>query len=165
MAQGQRGGGRELVDVGRVTVDARRREVDDAGGVVAAPLPDLVNLTALKTRLYEEYRIEVPMILWNGKKHDITAYVIFDIEVTDPDGYEEYKKLAPPTIAMYGGKYIVRGGKAEVLEGNWLPERMVVLEFENGEQAKAWLNSPEYSQARSMRHKYAETNMIVVEGI
>lgn len=95
----------------------------------------------------------------------MAAYVIIDIEVIEPEGYEEYKKLAPPTIAMYGGKYIVRGGRTEVLEGDWSPKRMVVLEFNNAEQAKTWLNSPEYSEARSMRHKYAETNMIILEGI
>jgi uncharacterized protein (DUF1330 family) len=95
----------------------------------------------------------------------MTAYVIVDIEVTNADGYEEYKKLAPPAVALYGGKYIARGGRTEVLEGNWSPNRLVILQFENIEQAKAWLNSPEYSEARSMRHKYAKSNMMVIEGV
>ena len=95
----------------------------------------------------------------------MTAYVIVDIEVTDAAGYEEYKKLAPPTLAVYGGKYIARGGGTEVLEGNWTPNRLVILQFESVERAKAWLNSPEYSGARSLRHKYARSNMVVVEGV
>jgi uncharacterized protein (DUF1330 family) len=94
----------------------------------------------------------------------MTAYIIFDIEVTDPVGYEDYKKLAAPTLSLYGGKYIVRGGKHETAEGNWQPKRMVVLEFESSERAKAWLNSPEYAPARALRHKYAKSHAVVVEG-
>ena len=95
----------------------------------------------------------------------MTAYVIVDIEVTDPVGYEDYKKLATPTVALYGGKYIARGGKNEVLEGDWTPNRLVILQFENSEQAKAWLNSPEYAEARPLRHKYARSKMVVVDGV
>jgi uncharacterized protein (DUF1330 family) len=95
----------------------------------------------------------------------MTAYIIFDIEVTDPVGYEDYKRLASPTLAIYGGKYIARGGNTEVLEGEWIPKRLVILEFENSERAKAWLNSPEYAEARALRHKYAKSNMVVVDGV
>jgi uncharacterized protein (DUF1330 family) len=95
----------------------------------------------------------------------MTAYVIVDIEVTDPAGYEEYKKLAPPAVTLYGGKYIARGGNTETLEGDWHSNRLVILEFPSAEQAKAWLNSPEYAPARSMRHKYAKSKMMVVEGV
>jgi len=95
----------------------------------------------------------------------MTAYVIFDVEVTNPVEYEGYKQLAAPTVALYGGKYIVRGGQTETLEGNWSPKRIVVLQFENIERAKAWINSPEYSEARDLRHKYAVSNAIVVEGV
>ncbi|MBL8089722.1 MAG: DUF1330 domain-containing protein [Anaerolineales bacterium] len=95
----------------------------------------------------------------------MTAYIIVDIEVTDPVGYEDYKRLASPTLAIYGGKYIARGGNTEVLEGEWIPNRLVILEFENSERAKAWLNSPEYAEARALRHKYAKSNMIVVNGV
>ena len=94
----------------------------------------------------------------------MTAYVIVEIEVTDPAGYEAYKTLAPPTVAAYGGRYIVRGGDPEVLEGDWSPKRIVVLEFENKARAKEWLNSPEYSAVKPMRHKTARSKMIVVEG-
>ena len=95
----------------------------------------------------------------------MTAYVIFDVEVTNPVEYEGYKQLAAPTVALYGGKYIVRGGQTETLEGNWSPKRIVVLQFENIERAKAWINSPEYSEARDLRHKYAVSKAIVVEGV
>ena len=94
----------------------------------------------------------------------MTAYVIVDIDVTDPVHYEEYKKLAAPTVELYGGKYIARGGRTEVLEGTWQPHRLVILEFESLDRAKEWLNSPEYAPARALRHQYARTNMIVVEG-
>ena len=95
----------------------------------------------------------------------MTAYAIFDIAVSDPERYEEYKKLAPPTIAAFGGKYLTRGGKIEVLEGRWAPTRIVILEFPSAERAKAWLDSPEYRAARSLRHSTATTNAVVVEGL
>lgn len=95
----------------------------------------------------------------------MTAYIIVDIEVTDPVGYEDYKRLASPTLAIYGGKYIARGGNTEVLEGEWIPKRLVILEFENSERAKAWLKSPEYAEARKLRHTYAKSNMVVVDGV
>ena len=95
----------------------------------------------------------------------MSAYVIIEIEVKIPEGYEEYKILAPPAIAAYGGKYIARGGMAENLEGDWQPNRIVILEFENVEKAKQWLDSEEYREAKALRHKYATSNMIVVEGV
>ena len=95
----------------------------------------------------------------------MSAYVLVDIEVTDPVEYEEYKKLAPPTIALYGGKYIARGGETETLEGEWMPKRLVILEFPNSEKAKAWLNSSEYNAARKRRHASAKSQMIVIEGV
>ena len=95
----------------------------------------------------------------------MTAFVIFDVEVTNPVDYEGYKQLAAPTVALYGGKYVVRGGQAETLEGDWVPKRIVVLQFESVERAKAWINSPEYSEARALRHKYAVSKAIVVEGV
>lgn len=93
------------------------------------------------------------------------AYVIVDIEVTDPEGYKEYVKIAPATVAQYGGRYLARGGHTEVLEGDWQPKRLVILEFPSVDQAKAWLNSPEYAPARALRHRYARSNMVVIEGM
>jgi uncharacterized protein (DUF1330 family) len=95
----------------------------------------------------------------------MSAYIIVEIDVLDPVGYEEYKKLAGATVAQYDGKYIVRGGKTEVLEGDWQPKRIVVLEFPTVEQAKSWLNSEQYREPRKMRHRTAKTNMILVEGL
>ena len=95
----------------------------------------------------------------------MSAYVIVEIDVTDPIGYEEYKKQAGATVAQHGGKYIVRGGKTEVLEGDWKPKRIVVLQFESMQRAKEWLNCEEYHEPRKMRHRTAKTNMILVEGL
>ena len=95
----------------------------------------------------------------------MSAYVIVEIDVLDPAGYEEYKKLAGATVEKYGGKYIVRGGRTEVLEGNWRPKRIVVLQFESTQRAREWLNCEEYRKPRKMRHRTAETKMILVEGV
>ena len=95
----------------------------------------------------------------------MSAYIIVEIDVQDPVGYEEYKKLAGPTVAARGGRYIVRGGQTEVLEGEWKPKRIVVLEFPSAEKAQEWLNCEEYSEPRKMRHRTAKTNMILVDGI
>ena len=95
----------------------------------------------------------------------MSAYVIVEIDVTDPIDYEEYKKQAGATVAQHGGKYIVRGGKTEVLEGDWKPKRIVVLQFESMQRAKEWLNCEEYREPRKMRHRTAKTNMILVEGL
>jgi uncharacterized protein (DUF1330 family) len=94
----------------------------------------------------------------------MTAYVIVDINITDLEGYKEYAKMAPETVTVYGGKYIARGGANETLEGDWQAKRLVILEFPSVEQAKKWLNSPEYAPARALRHQYARSNMVVVEG-
>jgi uncharacterized protein (DUF1330 family) len=93
------------------------------------------------------------------------AYVIVEIDIKDPLGYEEYKKQAAATVIQHGGKYIVRGGKAEVLEGDWQPNRLVILEFASMHRAKEWLHCEEYREPRKLRHRTAKTNMIVVEGL
>ena len=93
------------------------------------------------------------------------AYVIVEIDILDPIGYEEYKNLASATVEKYGGEYIVRGGRTEVLEGDWNPKRIVLLKFESAQRAKDWLNCQEYREPRKVRHRTAKTNMIVVEGV
>jgi len=93
------------------------------------------------------------------------AYVIADIDIRDPVGYEEYRKLAAPTMGAYGGKFVVRGGRVEELEGEWSPKRLIVVEFESFEQAKRWYASQEYRVAKSVRERTAITNMILVEGV
>jgi len=95
----------------------------------------------------------------------MTAYVIVEINVHDPVRYEDYKKLAAPTVELYGGKYIARGGRTETLEGDWSPSRLVILQFESVEQAKKWLNSEEYKKAQVIRHESADSQMVVIEGI
>lgn len=95
----------------------------------------------------------------------MSAYVIVDVEIADPAGYADYKELAPPAVAAYGGKYLARGGPNETLEGDWRPGRLVILEFESIEKARDWLNSPEYAPARALRHQYARSRMVAVEGV
>jgi uncharacterized protein (DUF1330 family) len=95
----------------------------------------------------------------------MAAYVILDIEVTDPTRFAEYRELAPPAIAAYDGKYLARGGTTEVLEGSWKPHRVVVLEFPSVERARQWLESPEYRTARAIRNASATTDAIVVQGL
>ena len=95
----------------------------------------------------------------------MSAYVISDITVNNPERYEYYKKSVPPAIEAHGGEYLARGGKAEKLEGTWEPDRIVILEFESVETAKKWIDSPEYREARALRHQNASTHMIVVEGL
>ena len=92
------------------------------------------------------------------------AYVIVEVTVNNPVEYEDYKKLTPASITAYGGKFIVRGGKSETLEGDWQPQRIVVLEFPTVERAKEWWHSPEYAPAKDIRQRTARTKMIVVEG-
>jgi uncharacterized protein (DUF1330 family) len=93
------------------------------------------------------------------------AYIIVEVEVKDPEKYEDYKKLTPASLEPYGGKFIVRGGKAELIEGDEKPNRIVILEFENSEKAKAWWNSPLYNEAKKIRHAAAKSRMILVDGI
>ncbi len=92
------------------------------------------------------------------------AYVIVDIDVKDAKTYPEYVAKAPATIALYGGRYLARGGKTEKLEGDWTPGRLVILQFDSVERAKEWLNSPEYAPIKALRHKAAHSNMVVIEG-
>jgi len=94
----------------------------------------------------------------------MVAYVINDMDVQDAKLLEEYKKLSPATVAQYGGRFLVRGGRFEVLEGTWQPKRLVILEFSSLEQAKAWANSKEYAPARQLRQQASRSNIVVVEG-
>ena len=95
----------------------------------------------------------------------MAAYVIVDVKINNAEMYEEYKKLTPASIAAYQGKFIVRGGATETLEGDWKPGRFVMLEFPNADQARDWWNSTEYAKAKSIRQSAAATNMILAEGV
>jgi uncharacterized protein (DUF1330 family) len=92
------------------------------------------------------------------------AYFIAEVEVTDPEGYESYRPLAGASIAQYGGKFVVRGGKAELLEGSPEPARVVVIEFADVAAAKRWYNSPEYQEALKIRLANSTGRVILVEG-
>jgi len=93
------------------------------------------------------------------------AYLISQIEVHDAKGYEEYRKLVGPSLAKYGGKFVVRGGRIEVLEGTWAPKRVVICEFESVDRAREWYHSPEYKPAMDIRKKTASAQIIVVDGL
>ncbi len=93
------------------------------------------------------------------------AYVVVQIAVQDAQTYERYKQLAPPAVAHYGGRYLVRGGATQTLEGTWEPKRFVILEFPTVEQARAWWASPEYAAAKALRQASTHTEMILVEGL
>lgn len=95
----------------------------------------------------------------------MAAYVVVEIDVKDPKTYEDYKKAAPASIGVYGGRYLARGGKTETLEGHWAPKRFVILEFDDAAHARAWWSSEEYRPAKLLRQKSAVTQMILVEGI
>ena len=95
----------------------------------------------------------------------MSAYVVVEVEVQDKDRYETYKRMVPPTLTPYGGRFIVRGGEAEALEGEWSPKRVVIMEFPSVERAKAWWGSEEYAEAKALRQATARSRMIVVAGI
>jgi uncharacterized protein (DUF1330 family) len=92
------------------------------------------------------------------------AYVVVHITVRGKAEYERYKGPAAAAVAAYGGRYLVRGGNVQVLEGSWLPPRFVILEFPTAEAARAWWASSEYAPAKALRQRVADTNMILVEG-
>lgn len=92
------------------------------------------------------------------------AYVIVDVRITDPEKYDAYKKLTPGSLVPFEGKFIVRGGETETLEGSWKPGRIVILEFPSLEKARAWWSSEGYAPAKALRQSASETDMILVEG-
>lgn len=94
------------------------------------------------------------------------AYIIAEVAtVTDPATMEEYRKQVPATLARYGGRFLVRGGAHETIEGDWKLNRLVVLEFPSMEQAKRWYDSEEYREPKAMRLRAGRTNLVMVEGV
>ena len=93
------------------------------------------------------------------------AYVIVETDVTDPEQYEKYKAAASAAVTAAGGRYLVRGGELAVLEGDWRPPRLVVLEFEDLAAAKRWYESEAYQQARTLREGAAHLRMVAVQGV
>jgi len=95
----------------------------------------------------------------------VSAYIIVQVDVKDPVRYEDYKRLVPASLAKYGGRFVVRGGRTETLEGTWSPKRFVMVEFPDVQRAKAWWASAEYAEAKALRQATSHTEMIVVEGV
>jgi uncharacterized protein (DUF1330 family) len=93
------------------------------------------------------------------------AYVVVNVKVKDPARYEDYKQMAPASIAQYGGRYIARGGKVHVMEGDWRPERLVLLEFPTAERAREWWASREYADAKALRCATADADLVITEGL
>lgn len=94
----------------------------------------------------------------------MAAYVIAEIEITDPSAYEDYRRQVPAVVAKYGGKFLVRGGKVDPKEGGWKPSRIVVVEFPSMAQAQKWYDSPEYAPLIRLRQKASRGKLILVEG-
>ena len=94
----------------------------------------------------------------------MSAYVVVNVTVTNPDGYQEYVREVQPSIQTYGGRYLIRGGRTEILEGNYVPRRFVVVEFSDFETARRWWNSPEYAAAKKIRQANATTDLFIVDG-
>ena len=95
----------------------------------------------------------------------MAAYVIADINITDPEIFKKYSEQVPATVEQYGGKYLIRGGGIEKREGDWKPTRVVVIEFENMSTLQKWYSSEEYSGPLQIRHQSAESNVLFVEGM
>jgi uncharacterized protein (DUF1330 family) len=93
------------------------------------------------------------------------AYVIAHIDVKDPGRYEDYKRMSPISIEKYGGRFIARGGKTEILEGTWQPKRLVLLEFPSVERAREWWASDDYAPAKALRQATSSGDMVIVEGL
>jgi uncharacterized protein (DUF1330 family) len=100
----------------------------------------------------------------NDKEDSMPAYVIADVRVSDPAGYEPYRPLAAASIARFGGHFIVRGGAAELLEGAPTPQRIVVIEFPDADTARRWYYSAEYQSALKIRQAASNGRLIMVEG-
>ena len=95
----------------------------------------------------------------------MAAYVLAEVEVTNPDGYKEYTAHVPATITRYGGRFLVRGGASEAMEGDWPKVRRVIIEFPDMEMAKRWWNSPEYEKPKAMRLANSKGRLILLEGV
>jgi uncharacterized protein (DUF1330 family) len=93
------------------------------------------------------------------------AYVIIDSDVHDPEQYKQYKQASPGAVAAGGGRFLARGGEVAVLEGDWQPRRLVVLEFEDLYAATRWYASPTYQDAKRLREGAASLNMVAVQGV
>lgn len=95
----------------------------------------------------------------------MTAYIVSDIDVSDPQALADYVRLVPPVIERHGGRYLVRRGSIETLEGSWTPQALVIVEFPSAVEARRWYTSPEYQALKAQHFKGATRNLILVEGV
>jgi uncharacterized protein (DUF1330 family) len=93
------------------------------------------------------------------------AYVVAEVDITNPEGYKEYSTQVPATIEKYGGRFLVRGGKAHPLEGDWPERRRVIIEFPSAEAARQWWNSPEYEKPKALRRANSQGRLLLIEGV
>jgi uncharacterized protein (DUF1330 family) len=94
----------------------------------------------------------------------MAAYALVNVEITDHVGFAEYREMVPATIAAFGGRFLARGGATEVLEGGWIPNRLVVLEFADVATLKAWYHSPEYQRLLELRKRTATSDFVIIQG-
>ena len=94
----------------------------------------------------------------------MAGYVIAQMSVTDPEAFADYPGQAGPTVAAFGGRYVVRGGTIDNIEGDWKPGRMVIIEFDSVAQAKAWYDSQMYEEAKALRIRSTISSLMIVEG-
>ena len=92
-------------------------------------------------------------------------YLVADMSITDPELFAEFAEAVPATVQQYGGRYLIRGGELEVAQGDWTPDRVVVIEFESMDQAKAWYDSPEYEGPKQTLARSCNSNFIFIEGV
>jgi len=95
----------------------------------------------------------------------MAAYVLVQIDVHDPAGFERYRGMVLPSIEAFGGRFIVRGGPVETLEGSWRPPRLVIIEFPDAGRARSWWESPEYAEAKALRLATSRSEMILATGV
>ena len=95
----------------------------------------------------------------------MSVFVIANVTIEDPVRYEDYRRMVPATLVPFGGRFVARGGKIEILEGDWHPNRLVILEFASIERARAWWHSPEYAEARALRQATSRGTLLILEGV
>ena len=93
------------------------------------------------------------------------GYALIDVEVTDQAAFAEFRERAPSVVEAHGGKFLVRGGATEVVQGDWTPHRVIVIEFDSVERAKSWWNSPAHTELRAMADRCSRTTTTIVEGV
>jgi uncharacterized protein (DUF1330 family) len=99
------------------------------------------------------------------KEVHMAAFFVVDLDITDSTGFDEYRRVVPPVIEKFGGRFLVRGGTAEVLEGQWKPKRLTLIEFPNMARAREFYTSPDYQKIIGLRLKAANTNLVLAEGV